>query len=162
MSNNIWEHALLLGAGGIIGLIAGALLTTDDEEEDASEASEPDVGDIEAIFTSLQGEAQRAVANCETEEERTDVRERIQQAIQQLQDALTERSEQEADSDHAADTSVPLGGKTMPKPEESLTGQHVQNVEDLLSRLGEVLRATMADGNGFIAGQSPSLSRERL
>jgi len=163
MSNNIWEDALLLGAGGVIGLIVSALIAADDEndeKEDAAEAAEPDVGDIEAIFASLQEEAQQAIASCETEEERADVRERIQQAIQQLQDALAGRSA--GGVDDAASTSAPLDDKTMPKPDESFADQHVQNILAMLSRLGDLLRVPMADENGLVNGQSPSLSRERL
>lgn len=37
MSNSIFEDALLLAAGGIVGLIAGAALMSDDEDDDDEE-----------------------------------------------------------------------------------------------------------------------------
>ena len=41
MSNSIFEDALLLGVGGIVGLIAGAALMSEDDDEEEEAHAEP-------------------------------------------------------------------------------------------------------------------------
>lgn len=149
MSNNILEDALLLGVGGIVGLIAGAALMSedDDEEEEACDTPKAKGPSIEALFASLSTEAQQAVASCETEEERADVRDRIQQAIRHLGEDLEKRSAQAAEETEApveTDTFVNLDGETMPKPEESFAEQHVQKFQQMLSKLSEAIDSATA------------------
>ena len=128
MSSNIFEEALLLAAGGIVALIVSAVVAADDEEEQAGETQKESRERIEAMFAALRKEAEQAIADCETEEERAAVCENIRQSIQQLQDNL---------ADHG--TSVK---------------ERLKEFDRLLSNVGEMMRAPMADGDGFTAGQA--------
>lgn len=158
MSNNILEDALLLAAGGIVGLIAGAALMSDDDDED----DEEEVRDIpkvkgpslEALFASLSEEAQQAVASCETEEERADVRDRIQQAIRKLGEELEKRSTQATEESVGAEVAgetqetaafANLGDGETPEPEESFSDVHVKKVLETLSKINDTLDLAVAD-----------------
>ena len=92
MSNSIFEDALFLAAGGIVGLIAGAALMSDDEEDDDKEEARvaPKAADrsIEDLVASLKSEAQQALVNCETDEEREEVSASIRKSIEGLQAVL--------------------------------------------------------------------------
>ncbi|WP_294155795.1 hypothetical protein [uncultured Selenomonas sp.] len=87
MSNSIFEDALFLAAGGIVGLIAGAALMSDDEddedeEEEARVAPKAAGRSIEELVASLKSEAQQALVNCETDEEREEVSASIRKSIE--------------------------------------------------------------------------------
>ena len=146
MSNSIFEDAMLLAAGGIVGLIASEVLRDEDEdEEDYDDASKPLTTNgyiIESLLESLQKEAQEAIASCKTEDEQSAVRTSIQQSIQQLQNNLATRGAQvQEKSKTSAETNAfaDLEDRTMPKKEESFSKQHVQNIQQLLSKLSETL-----------------------
>lgn len=156
MSNSIFEDALLLGVGGIVGLIAGAALMSedDDEEEEACDMPKAKGPSIEALFASLSEEAQQAVASCETEEEREDVRNRIHQAIRQMGEDLEKRSAQTAagssdattvDEAQEAATFVNLEDGETPKPEESFSDVRVKKVLETLSKISDTLDLAVAD-----------------
>ena len=156
MSKNILEDALLLAAGGVVGLIAGAALMSDDEdeEEDACEKQDVKGPSLEALFSSLSEEAQQAVASCETEEERADVRDRIQQAIRKLGEDLEKRSTQaideNADAEVAGETQeaatfVNLEDGETPKPEESFSDARVKKVLETLSKINDTLDIAVSD-----------------
>lgn len=135
MSTNIFEDAMLLAAGGVIGLIASAVM---EDEEKKEEKPMGDGKTIEEMFASLQEEAQQAIASCETEEEREAVRAHILQSVQKMQENLAEHG-----------TSV---------------AEHVKNFSQMLSDFGEMMRLMMADGDGFTAGQASMrhMMRDRL
>lgn len=151
MSNNILEDALLLAAGGIVGLIASAALMSDDEdndeEEEARDMPKAKKPSLDALFASLSEEVQQAVANCETEEERADVHDRIQQAIRQLGEDLEKRSAQAAEEDGTQEAAafVRLGDGETPDPEESFSDSHVKKVLETLSKISDTLDIAVAD-----------------
>ena len=125
MSNSIFEDALFLAAGGIVGLIAGAALMSDDEDDEEGEARvEPKAAgrSIEDLVASLKSEAQQALVNCETDEEREEVSASIRKSIEGLQAVLAKRTatakatETEAE---ASDRFVELGKDGQPQPDES-------------------------------------------
>lgn len=138
MSSNILEDAMLLAAGGVVGLIVSAVVASEDEGEQASEMQKESGQSIEAMFAALREEAELAIANCETEEERTAVCNRIQQSIQQLQEHL---------ANHGASVK-----------------EHLREFDRMLSNFSEMMRAMAADGDGFTAGQASMrhVLRDRL
>ena len=153
MSNSILEDALLLAAGGIVGLIAGAALMSDDEEDGDEEKAErvaPKAtrSSIEELIASLKNEAQQALVNCETDEEREEVSASIRQSIEGLQAVLAKRTatakaaETEAE---ASDRFVELGKDGQPQPDESFAPKPAQRFKDLAAKLEQALDETLAD-----------------
>lgn len=154
MSNSIFEDALFLAAGGIVGLIAGAALMSDDEEDDDEEeevrvAPKATSRSIEDLVASLKSEAQQALVNCETDEEREEVSASIRQSIEGLQAVLAKRTataskatEKEAE---ASDRFVDLGEDGQPQPNESFAPKPAQRFQDLAAKLEQALDETLAD-----------------
>ena len=152
MSNSIFEDALLLAAGGIVGLIAGAALMSDDEEDDDEEearvAPKAAGRSIEDLVASLKNEAQQALVNCETDEEREEVSASIRKSIEGLQAVLAKRTatakatETEAE---ASDRFVELGKDGKPQPNESFAPKPAQRFQDLAAKLEQALDETLAD-----------------
>ena len=152
MSNSIFEDALFLAAGGIVGLIAGAALMSDDEEDDDKEEARvaPKAADrsIEDLVASLKSEAQQALVNCETDEEREEVSASIRKSIEGLQAVLAKRTatakatETEAE---ASDRFVELGKDGQPQPDESFAPKPAQRFQDLAAKLEQALDETLAD-----------------
>ena len=151
MSNSIFEDALFLAAGGIVGLIAGAALMSDDEDDEEGEARvEPKAAgrSIEDLVASLKSEAQQALVNCETDEEREEVSASIRKSIEGLQAVLAKRTatakatETEAE---ASDRFVELGKDGQPQPDESFAPKPAQRFQDLAAKLGQALDETLAD-----------------
>ena len=146
MSNSIFEDALFLAAGGIVGLIAGAALMSDDEDDEEGEARvEPKAAgrSIEDLVASLKSEAQQALVNCETDEEREEVSASIRKSIEGLQAVLAKRTatakatETEAE---ASDRFVELGKDGQPQPDESFAPKPAQRFQDLAAKLEQALR----------------------
>ena len=152
MSNSIFEDALFLAAGGIVGLIAGAALMSDDEEDDGEEevrvAPKAAGRSIEDLVASLKNEAQRALVNCETDEEREEVSASIRKSIEGLQAVLAKRTaaakatETEAE---ASDRFVDRGEDGQPQPDESFAPKPAQRFQDLAAKLEQALDETLAD-----------------
>lgn len=152
MRNSILEDVLLLAAGGIIGLVAGASIMSDEPEDEEDEPVELEDKGVNEIFAALNDEVRQAMESCETEEERTEVRERILQSIRQLQDDLSKGKAQETvkiseEDDEMKEVSafVNLGAGEMPKPEESFVDQRVRGVQRMLSQLSESLDPSRTD-----------------
>ena len=89
-----WKNGLLLGAGGIAGLAIAAWLESENDPFGASRESrrEPSTAEsIEALMEKIRDEAQWAMDECTTDEQREKVYEEVKSSIQKLQAAL-ERS----------------------------------------------------------------------
>lgn len=152
MSNSIFEDALFLAAGGIVGLIAGAALMSDKEEDDDEDEEErvaPKVAgrSIEELVASLKNEAQQALVNCETDEEREEVSASIRQSIEGLQAVLAKRTAAaskatETDAE-ASDRFVELGKDG--QPDESFAPKPAARFQELAAKLEQALDETLAD-----------------
>ena len=151
MSNSIFEDALFLAAGGIVGLIAGAALMSDEEEDDDEDEEErvaPKVAgrSIEELVASLKNEAQQALVNCETDEEREEVSASIRKSIEGLQAVLAKRTATakatETDAE-ASDRFVELGKDG--QPDESFAPKPAARVQELAAKLEQALDETLAD-----------------
>ena len=89
-----WKNGLLLGAGGIAGLAIAAWLESENDPFGASRVPrrEPTTAEsIEALMDKIRDEAQWAMDECTTDEQREKVYEEVKSSIQKLQTAL-ERS----------------------------------------------------------------------
>ena len=89
-----WKNGLLLGAGGIAGLAIAAWLESENDPLGASREGrrEPSTTEsIEALMEKIRDEAQWAMDECTTDEQREKVYEEVKASIQKLQTAL-ERS----------------------------------------------------------------------
>ena len=89
-----WKNGLLLGAGGIAGLAIAAWLESENDPFGASRVPrwEPTTAEsIEALMDKIRDEAQWAMDECTTDEQRDKVYEEVKSSIQKLQTAL-ERS----------------------------------------------------------------------
>ena len=89
-----WKNGLLLGAGGIAGLAIAAWLESENDPFGASREPrrEPTTAEsIEALMDKIRDEAQWAMDECTTDEQRDKVYEEVKSSIQKLQAAL-ERS----------------------------------------------------------------------
>ena len=152
MSNSIFEDALFLAAGGIVGLIAGAALMSDDEEDDDEEearvAPKAAGRSIEDLVASLKNEAQQALVNCETDEERENVSARIRESIAGLQAALAKRTASAEAAETEAEASarfVTLGKDGQPQPNESFAPEPAKRFQQLTAKLEQALDETLAD-----------------
>ena len=89
-----WKNGLLLGAGGIAGLAIAAWLESENDPLGVSRECrrEPSTTEsIEALMEKIRDEAQWAMDECTTDEQREKVYEEVKSSIQKLQTAL-ERS----------------------------------------------------------------------
>lgn len=89
-----WKNGLLLGAGGIAGLAIAAWLESENDPFGAPRVPrrEPTTAEsIEALMDKIRDEAQWAMDECTTDEQRDKVYEEVKSSIQKLQTAL-ERS----------------------------------------------------------------------
>ena len=87
-----WKNGLLLGAGGIAGLAIAAWLESENNSGSSSYRCEPSTTEsIEALMEKIRYEAQWAMDECTTDEQRDKVYEEVKSSIQKLQTAL-ERS----------------------------------------------------------------------
>ena len=151
MSNSIFEDALFLAAGGIVGLIAGAALMSDDEddeEEEARVAPKSTGRSIEDLVASLKSEAQQALVNCETDEEREEVSASIRKSIEGLQAVLAKRTATAKATETEAEASasfVNLSEDGQPQPDELFAPKPAQRFQDLAAKLEQALDETLAD-----------------
>ena len=151
MSNSIFEDALLLAAGGIVGLIAGAALASDDEEETEEEeciAQKASGHGIEELIASLKSEAHQALVNCETDEEREEVSANIRQSIEGLQAALAKHTAAAKATETDEEASAPfvaLGEDGAAQPDESFAPKPAERFQRLAAELEQALNETLED-----------------
>ena len=91
-----WKNGLLLGAGGIAGVAIAAWLESENDPFGASRESrrEPSTAEsIEALMEKIRDEAQWAMDECTTDEQREKVYEEVKSSIQKLQAALDRSGE---------------------------------------------------------------------
>ena len=91
-----WKNGLLLGAGGIAGLAIAAWLESENDPFGASRESRREQStaeSIEALMEKIRDEAQWAMDECTTDEQREKVYEEVKSSIQKLQAALDRSGE---------------------------------------------------------------------
>ncbi len=139
--NNMFEDFLLLAVGGIVGLAAGAALASDDDDEDeeTDAAAEP----VDKILNSVRDAAGAALANCETDEEREEVRREIRQAIENLKESLAAHSAVTAEAEEVDAEVVDVDTDTKEKP--SGKNDNMYTLRQLMEKLNAMLDETMTD-----------------
>ena len=136
-----WKNGLLLGAGGIAGLAIAAWLEAENDPFGASRGSrrEPTTAEsIEALMDKIRDEAQWAMDECTTDEQRERVYEEVKASIQKLQTAL-ERSGDKIITD--------LKAKTKDKEDDELGGSDpLTNYRSTLEKLLKDLDNSKSEG----------------
>ena len=141
-----WKNGLLLGAGGIAGLAIAAWLESENDPFGASRESrrEPSTAEsIEALMDKIRDEAQWAMDECTTDEQRDKVYEEVKSSIQKLQTAL-ERSGDKIITD--------LQAQTKENEEDDLSGsdpliKYRSTLEKLLKDLDNSKAASEKENN---------------
>ena len=137
-----WKNGLLLGVGGIAGLAIAAWLEAENDPFGASRGSrrEPTTAEsIEALMDKIRDEAQWAMDECTTDEQRERVYEEVKASIQKLQTAL-ERSGDKIITD--------LKAKTKDKEEDELGGSDpLTNYRSTLEKLLKDLENSKSTGD---------------
>ena len=87
------KNGLLLATGGIIGLCVAAALEADDDDSERSDGLR-DVDGIAVLGEKLRREAEWAMEECTSDEERDAVYAEIKTSIGALQEKLAERGEE--------------------------------------------------------------------
>ena len=137
-----WKNGLLLGAGGIAGLAIAAWLESENDPFGASREPrrEPTTAEsIEALMDKIREEAQWAMDECTTDEQRERVYEEVKASIQKLQTAL-ERSGDKIITD--------LKAKTKDKEDDELGGSDpLTNYRTTLEKLLKDLENSKSTGD---------------
>ena len=137
-----WKNGLLLGVGGIAGLAIAAWLEAENDPFGASRGSrrEPTTAEsIEALMDKIRDEAQWAMDECTTDEQRERVYEEVKASIQKLQTAL-ERSGDKIITD--------LKAKTKDKEDDELGGSDsLTNYRSTLEKLLKDLENSKSTGD---------------
>jgi hypothetical protein len=137
-----WKNGLLLGVGGIAGLAIAAWLEAENDPFGASRGSrrEPTTAEsIEALMDKIRDEAQWAMDECTTDEQRERVYEEVKASTQKLQTAL-ERSGDKIITD--------LKAKTKDKEDDELGGSDpLTNYRSTLEKLLKDLENSKSTGD---------------
>ena len=87
-----WKNGLLLAAGGVAGLALAAWLES--ECENSREGKDPQADGMELLVEKVRKEAEWAMAECTTDEEREKVYEEVASSIRDLQATLKQRGDE--------------------------------------------------------------------
>ncbi len=92
---SIWKNGLLLAAGGIAGLVLAAWLEDESSKDnyDYDEYSSKEDA-LELLVKKVRSEAEWAMEECTTDEEREKVYEEVSESIKKLQASLKERGDE--------------------------------------------------------------------
>ena len=136
------KNGLLLAAGGFIGLCVAAALEADDGVERGSEGLR-DVDGIALLGEKLRREAEWAMEECTSDEERDAVYAEIKTSIGALQEKLAERGEEiiaelEAQFAEGRDEADPMNEPLVQK-------KCVQNIRELLDELAQFMDKTLKE-----------------
>lgn len=141
-----WKNGLLLAAGGIAGIVIAALLDDnssrreddfDPLDDDDDEYIEKENDGIKLIVAKIRKEAEWAMEECITDEEREEVYKQISESVHEFQarlqkegDALIEELKERA----AEEAEVEFEGG-----ESKTVNEHVNNIRSTIAGLTEAL-----------------------
>lgn len=135
------KNGLLLAAGGFIGLCVAAALEADDDGGERGSDGLRDVDGIALLSEKLRREAEWAMEECTSDEERTAVYAEIKTSIGTLQEKLAARgteiiAELEAQFTEGRDEADPMN-------EPPVQTTQVQNIRTALDELAQSMDETL-------------------
>ena len=137
------KNGLLLATGGIIGLCVAAAIEADDDGAERSSEGLRDVDGIAVLGEKLRREAEWAMEECTSDEERDAVYAEIKTSISALQEKLVERgaeiiAELEAQFAEGRDEADPMN-------EPPVQTKCVQNIREVLDELAQSMDKTLKE-----------------
>ena len=114
MKNSIWEDFLIFATGGILGMLAGTALISNDEKSSEEERK--------AVYEDIHQSIQALQASL------------VKRRAQEENDDSEECGER-----HFVDAEK----ETLPKPDETFANEHVQNVQRLIAQMDRALKQTV-------------------
>lgn len=135
------KNGLLLAAGGVIGLCVAAALEADDDGVERGSEGLRDVDGIALLGEKLRREAEWAMEECTSDEERAAVYAEIKTSIGALQEKLATRgaeiiAELEAQFAEGRDEADPMN-------ESPVQTTQVQNIRNALDELAQSMDETL-------------------
>ena len=135
------KNGLLLAAGGVIGLCVAAAIEADEDGTERSSEGLRDVDGIAVLSEKLRREAEWAMEECTSDEERAAVYTELKTSIVALQEKLAERGEEiiaelEAQFAEGRDEADPMN-------EPPMQTTQVQNIRNALYELAQSMDETL-------------------
>ena len=137
------KNGLLLATGGIIGLCVAAVIEADDDGAECSSEGLRDVDGIAVLAEKLRREAEWAMEECTSDEERDAVYAKIKTSIGALQEKLAERGEEiiaELEAQFAEE-----GEEEGLVCEQPVQTKCVQNIREVLDELAQFMDKTLKE-----------------
>ena len=137
------KNGLLLATGGIIGLCVAAVIEADDDGAECSSEGLRDVDGIALLGEKLRREAEWAMEECTSDEERDAVYAKIKTSIGALQEKLAERGEEiiaELEAQFAEE-----GEEEDLVCEQPVQTKCVQNIREVLDELAQFMDKTLKE-----------------
>ena len=137
------KNGLLLATGGIIGLCVAAVIEADDDGAECSSEGLRDVDGIAVLAEKLRREAEWAMEECTSDEERDAVYAKIKTSIGALQEKLAERGEEiiaELEAQFAEE-----GKEEDLVCEQPVQTKCVQNIREVLDELAQFMDKTLKE-----------------
>ena len=137
------KNGLLLATGGIIGLCVAAAIEADDDGAERSSEGLRDVDGIAVLAEKLRREAEWAMEECTSDEERDAVYAKIKTSIGALQEKLAERGEEiiaELEAQFAEE-----GEEEDLVCEQPVQTKCVQNIREVLDELAQFMDKTLKE-----------------
>ena len=137
------KNGLLLATGGIIGLCVAAVIEADDDGAECSSEGLRDVDGIAVLGEKLRREAEWAMEECTSDEERDAVYAKIKTSIGALQEKLAERGEEiiaELEAQFAEE-----GEEEDLVCEQPVQTKCVQNIREVLDELAQFMDKTLKE-----------------
>lgn len=135
------KNGLLLATGGIIGLCVAAAIEADDDGAERSSEGLRDVDGIAVLGEKLRREAEWAMEECTSDEERDAVYAEIKTSIGALQEKLAERGAEiiaELEAQFAEE-----GKEEERVCEQPVQTKCVQNIREVLDELAQSMDKTL-------------------
>ena len=137
------KNGLLLAAGGFIGLCVAAAIEADEDGVERSSEGLRDVDGIAVLAEKLRREAEWAMEECTSDEERDAVYAKIKTSIGALQEKLAERGEEiiaELEAQFAEE-----GEEEDLVCEQPVQTKCVQNIREVLDELAQFMDKTLKE-----------------
>ena len=137
------KNGLLLATGGIIGLCVAAAIEADDDGAERSSEGLRDVDGIAVLGEKLRREAEWAMEECTSDEERDAVYAEIKTSIGALQEKIAERGAEiiaELEAQFAEE-----GKEEERVCEQPVQTKCVQNIREVLDELALSMDKTLKD-----------------
>lgn len=137
------KNGLLLATGGIIGLCVAAVIEADDDGAECSSEGLRDVDGIAVLAEKLRREAEWAMEECTSDEERDAVYAKIKTSIGALQEKLAERGAEiiaELEAQFAEE-----GEEEDLVCEQPVQTKCVQNIREVLDELAQFMDKTLKE-----------------